>query len=73
MSVAEGTSDLYWTDQSLELCSLSAYLFGQEEFADVTLACNGGKTFTGHKLILAAASPVLRDKFRAIPANQGQE
>ena len=32
----------------------------EEDFVDVTLACNGRRNFTAHKVVLSACSPYFK-------------
>ncbi|XP_077362137.1 uncharacterized protein LOC144006906 isoform X2 [Festucalex cinctus] len=43
-----------------------------QHFCDVTILTNNNQTFTGHKVVLAACSPFLRDQFLLNPSSKLQ-
>ena len=51
---------LRWPDYHAALVSTFRRLREEEDFVDVTLACNGRKNFTAHKVVLSACSPYFK-------------
>ena len=53
--------NLAWNQ--FESCAASTFknLLADQDFADVTLACDGDKQVTAHKVILSACSPFFRN------------
>ena len=47
---------LAWKEFQTSACSTFNDLFGDQNFADVTLACDDGKQIKAHKVILASSS-----------------
>ena len=52
---------LQWNDFKENVTSSIGSLRGDPDFADVTLACEDGKQFEAHKVILAASSPFFKN------------
>ena len=52
---------LQWNDFKENVTSSMGSLRGDSDFADVTLACEDGKQFEAHKVILAASSPFFKN------------
>ena len=52
---------LHWNDFQENINVLFGNLRGNGEFSDVTLACEDGQQFEGHKVVLAASSPVFQN------------
>ena len=52
---------LNWNDFQDNVKSAFGNLRDDQDFADVTLACEGGQKIEAHKVILAASSPVLQN------------
>jgi hypothetical protein len=50
---------LRWNDFHASILSSFRHLRDQEDFVDVTLACDGC-SFTAHKVVLSACSPYFR-------------
>ena len=50
---------LRWHDFQTSILSSFRHLRDEEDFVDVTLACDG-KSFTAHKMVLSACSPYFR-------------
>ncbi|KAG7248927.1 hypothetical protein CRUP_022919, partial [Coryphaenoides rupestris] len=44
----------------------------RQHFCDVTIVASDNQTFRGHKVVLAACSPFLRDQFLLNPASKLQ-
>ena len=59
--------NLAWNQ--FESCTAATFknLLAEQDFADVTLACDGGEQVTAHKVILAACSPFFRKVLLANP------
>ena len=57
---------LQWRDHGNELSKLSREVFGNDDFADVTLTCLGGSPFHAHKMVLAAASTYFKNFFKEV-------
>lgn len=51
---------LRWHDFQSSILSSFRHLRDSEDFVDVTLACDGGRYFTAHKMVLSACSPYFR-------------
>ncbi|KAG8232827.1 hypothetical protein J437_LFUL013367, partial [Ladona fulva] len=72
--VGEGDDDggeeqqysLRWSDFHASLASSFRRLRDDEDFVDVTLACDG-RSFTAHKVVLSACSPYFRRLLKANP------
>ena len=47
-------------------------LRSRQHFCDVTIVASDNQTFRGHKVVLAACSPFLRDQFLLSPASKLQ-
>lgn len=56
---AEQQYSLRWNDFHTSILSSFRHLRDQEDFVDVTLACDGC-SFTAHKVVLSACSPYFR-------------
>ena len=52
---------LNWNDFQDNVKSAFGNLRDDQDFADVTLACEDGQKIEAHKVILAASSPVLQN------------
>lgn len=57
---------LRWNDFHTSILSSFRHLRDQEDFVDVTLACDGC-SFTAHKVVLSACSPYFRSLLKANP------
>ncbi len=57
---------LRWHEHGSGLTNLSMDLCGQEEMADVSIACDGGEVFNAHRMVLASASEYFRKIFRTL-------
>ncbi|RZF35932.1 hypothetical protein LSTR_LSTR008502 [Laodelphax striatellus] len=57
---------LRWNDFHASILSSFRHLRDQEDFVDVTLACDGC-SFTAHKVVLSACSPYFRTLLKANP------
>ena len=55
---------LQWNDFKENVTSAFGSLREDRDFADVTLACEDGKQFEAHKVILAASSPFFQNILR---------
>ena len=55
---------LKWNDFEDNVNSAFKELRGDNEFVDVTLACEDGQQVGAHKVVLAFASPFFRDMLR---------
>ena len=68
-SLPSDLHSLRWPDYHAALVSTFRRLREEEDFVDVTLACNGRKNFTAHKVVLSACSPYFKQllKVRAVP------
>lgn len=63
-----GSQQLYnlsWGEFGSSLTSTVKTLRDQDEMVDVTLTA-GGKIFSAHKLVLCAASPLLKDLLKVV-------
>ena len=60
---------LRWPDYHTALVSTFRRLRDEEDFVDVTLACNGRKNFTAHKVVLSACSPYFKQLLKVIKAS----
>lgn len=47
-------------------------LRAQQHFCDITIVASGRQAFRGHKVVLAACSPFLRDQFLLNPSSELQ-
>ena len=47
-------------------------LRSKQHFCDITIVASGSQTFRGHKVVLAACSPFLRDQFLLNPSSKLQ-
>ncbi|KAJ7999936.1 hypothetical protein DPEC_G00199570 [Dallia pectoralis] len=47
-------------------------LRSKQQFCDITIVASGRQTFRGHKVVLAACSPFLRDQFLLNPSSELQ-
>ncbi|KAK7906980.1 hypothetical protein WMY93_015592 [Mugilogobius chulae] len=47
-------------------------LRSRQHFCDITIVCSGDQVFRGHKVVLAACSPYLRDQFLLNPSSKLQ-
>ena len=57
---------LRWNDFQTSILSSFRHLRDEEDFVDVTLACDG-KSFTAHKMVLSACSPYFRHLLKVPP------
>nr|XP_018909633.1 PREDICTED: protein abrupt-like isoform X3 [Bemisia tabaci] len=57
---------LRWNDYHASILSSFRHLRDEEDFVDVTLACDG-RSFTAHKVVLSACSPYFRTLLKANP------
>ena len=55
---------LQWNDFKENVVTAFRNLRGEKDFADVTLACEDGKQFEAHKVILASSSPFFQNLLR---------
>merc|ERR1739844_805674 len=55
---------LQWNDFKENVTTAFGSLREDNDFADVTLACEDGKQFEAHKVILASSSPFFQDILR---------
>ena len=62
MSTFDEKLCLQWNDFKENITASFESLRHDEDFADVTLACEDGKQMEAHKVILASSSPVLQKK-----------
>ncbi|XP_050426346.1 protein abrupt-like isoform X2 [Adelges cooleyi] len=63
------TDQLYsvrWNEFHTSIITSFRHLLDQEDFIDVTIACDG-KSFTAHKVVLSACSPYFRSLLKANP------
>ena len=58
-NVSDQLFSLRWHDFQSSILSSFRHLRDEEDFVDVTLACDG-KSFTAHKMVLSACSPYFR-------------
>ncbi|CAH1389009.1 unnamed protein product [Nezara viridula] len=63
---SEQQYSLRWNDFHSSILSSFRHLRDQEDFVDVTLACDGC-SFTAHKVVLSACSPYFRTLLKANP------
>ncbi|KAK6632037.1 hypothetical protein RUM44_007067 [Polyplax serrata] len=63
---AEQQYSLRWNDFHTSILSSFRHLREEEDFVDVTLACDG-RSFTAHKVVLSACSPYFRRLLKANP------
>lgn len=59
--------NLAWNQFESSTAATFKNLLAEQDFADVTLACDGGQQVTAHKVILAACSPFFRKVLLANP------
>lgn len=59
---------LKWNDFQSSILSSFRHLRDEEEFVDVTLACEQ-KSFTAHKVVLSACSPYFKKLLKANPCD----
>ena len=57
---------LKWNDFQSSILSSFRHLREEEDFVDVTLACDQ-RSFTAHKVVLSACSPYFRKLLKANP------
>ena len=57
MSTADDKLRLQWNDFKENVCSTFGDLRQDNEFTDVTLACEDGQQVEAHKVVLVASSP----------------
>lgn len=57
---------LKWNDYQTSMLSSFRHLRDEEDFVDVTLACDE-RSFTAHKVVLSACSPYFRKLLKANP------
>lgn len=57
---------LKWNDFQASILSSFRHLRDEEDFVDVTLACDQ-RSFTAHKVVLSACSPYFRKLLKANP------
>ncbi|XP_026292953.1 protein bric-a-brac 2 isoform X3 [Frankliniella occidentalis] len=67
-AAAEQQYSLRWNDFHSSILSSFRHLRDEEDFVDVTLACDG-RSFTAHKVVLSACSPYFRKLLKANPCN----
>lgn len=65
-SPSEQQYSLKWNDFQSSILSSFRHLRDEEDFVDVTLACDKG-SFTAHKVVLSACSPYFRKLLKANP------
>ncbi|GLV42498.1 abrupt [Carabus blaptoides fortunei] len=65
-SCPEQQYSLRWNDFHASILSSFRHLRDEEDFVDVTLACDGC-SFTAHKVVLSACSPYFRKLLKANP------
>nr|CAD7256504.1 unnamed protein product [Timema shepardi] len=63
---SEQQYSLRWNDFHASILSSFRHLRDEEDFVDVTLACDGC-SFTAHKVVLSACSPYFRRLLKANP------
>lgn len=63
---SEQQYSLKWNDFQSSILSSFRHLRDEEDFVDVTLACDQ-KSFTAHKVVLSACSPYFRKLLKANP------
>ena len=61
--------NLRWQDYPQSVVSSFRNLKEEEDFVDVTLACNS-QQFTAHKVVLSACSPYFRKLLKVTSANE---
>lgn len=66
VSDPEQQYSLRWNDFHASILSSFRHLRDEEDFVDVTLACDGC-SFTAHKVVLSACSPYFRRLLKANP------
>ena len=57
---------LKWNDYQDNINSAFGCLRAENDFADVTLACEDGRQIEAHKVILAASSPFFQNLLRLL-------
>lgn len=65
-SPSEQHYSLKWNDYSVKLVTAFQSLRDEEDFVDVTVACDGHQ-YSAHKMVLSACSPYFRAMLRANP------
>lgn len=65
-SPSEQQYSLKWNDFQTSILSSFRHLRDEEDFVDVTLACDQ-RSFTAHKMVLSACSPYFRKLLKANP------
>lgn len=65
-SPSEQQYSLKWNDFQTSILSSFRHLRDEEDFVDVTLACDR-RSFTAHKVVLSACSPYFRKLLKANP------
>lgn len=63
---SEQQYSLKWNDFQTSILSSFRHLRDEEDFVDVTLACDQ-RSFTAHKMVLSACSPYFRKLLKANP------
>ncbi|EZA52360.1 Protein abrupt [Ooceraea biroi] len=58
---------LRWNDFHSSILNSFRHLRDEEDFVDVTLACDNNRSFTAHKVVLSACSPYFRKLLKANP------
>jgi len=66
--VGEQQYSLRWNDFHSSILSSFRHLRDEEDFVDVTLACDG-RSFSAHKVVLSACSPYFRRLLKANPCS----
>lgn len=66
LSPSEQQYSLKWNDFQTSILSSFRHLRDEEDFVDVTLACDK-RSFTAHKVVLSACSPYFRKLLKANP------
>jgi len=56
--------NLKWNDFQVNIATTFGSLRNDDDFADVTLACEDGQQLNAHKVILATSSPIFHDLLR---------
>lgn len=60
---------LRWNNHKNNLLTVFGELFRNEDFTDVTLACEGGSVIKCHKMVLAACSSYFQNLFSDLPCS----
>lgn len=58
---------LKWNDYQSSILNSFRHLRDEEDFVDVTIACDDQRSFTAHKVVLSACSPYFRRLLKANP------